>query len=66
MDEVIINNLLAEMTRRGINRQEMARKMDISISTFNRKVKTKEFTIPELCKACSIMLLPFSELIRTI
>lgn len=66
MDEVIINNLLAEMTRRGIKKEEMARKMDISISTFNRKVITKEFTLPEICKGCQFMMIPFSELLRTI
>ena len=66
IEETIINNLLAEMTRRGITHKEMARKMDISESTFNRKLKTWKFTLPEICKACSFMIIPFSELIRTI
>jgi len=65
MDEQrLIRNLLAEMTRRDIDKKEMANKMDMDVSTFNRKVRTGKFTLVEFASGVNWMMVPDSEIIK--
>lgn len=49
-------NLLAEMTKRGISKANMAKKLNMSICTFNRKLKNKtSFTLNEIFEIQNIL-----------
>lgn len=47
----MFTNVLAEMARRQISRQKMSELLNMSVSTFDRKIrKTTEFTLSEIRK----------------
>lgn len=52
------------MTRRDIDKKEMANKMDMDVSTFNRKVRTGKFTLVEFASGVNWMMVPDSEIIK--
>lgn len=44
-------NILAEMARRDLTKSEMSKILDISLCTFNRKIKgSSDFTVSEIFK----------------
>lgn len=63
--EYVVRNLLAEMVRRGIGASEMANQMDLSLSTFYRRLrKPWEFTLNDLDRAAAFLKLPMEALIK--
>lgn len=49
-------NILAEMARRQITKNEMARRLDMSVWTFDRKLKNETgFTVNEIYKMQEIL-----------
>lgn len=47
----MFSNILAEMARRQITKNEMAQKLDMSVWTFDRKLKNETgFTVNEIYK----------------
>ena len=63
--EFVGRNLLAEMCRRGITVPEMASRLQISTSTFYRRVRSPEqFTIQNLDDAAAMMKIPLEELLK--
>lgn len=44
-------NILAEMARRDLTKSEMSKILDISLCTFNKKIKgSSDFTVSEIFK----------------
>ena len=63
--ENVARNLKAEMVRRGIGASEMANQMDLSLSTFYRRLrKPWEFTLNDLDRAAAFLKLPMEALIK--
>lgn len=63
--EFVARNLKAEMTRRGIGASEMANQMDLSLSTFYRRLrKPQEFTLGNIDKAAAFLGLPVETLLK--
>ena len=62
--EYVARNLKAEMVRRGIGATEMADHLDLSLSTFYRRLrKPWEFTLQNLDSAAAFLGLPIETLL---
>lgn len=61
----VSDNLKAEMVRRGIGTTEMADRMDLSLSTFYRRLrKPWEFTLQDLDRAAAFLKIPVETLLK--
>lgn len=62
--EHVGRNILAEMVRRGITPSEMALQMDLSLSTFYRRMRHPEdLTLKNLDSASAFLKVPIEALI---
>ena len=62
--ENVGRNILAKMVQRGVTPTEMANQMDISLSTFYRRMRRpEELTLQNLDSASSFLKVPIESLI---
>lgn len=63
--ESVARNILSEMVRRGITAPEMANQMNLSLSTFYRRLRRpEELTVGELILAATFLKIPLEVLIK--